>query len=92
MGQTWQDVTLSRAWRTPYTNTTGRSIAVVVRAAINVSSEALFYINGSVVSQFGTGGAASLGYSHSVIVPPGATYMATYTGSAQPIQRWLELR
>lgn len=96
VGQTWQDVTSSRTSGTTYTNNTGKPIMVNV-----VSDQGSFFsatltadISG-VVFVIGTdsnsdGGTRSAG---SVIVPAGATYKITASGSGvSGITSWVELR
>lgn len=92
VGQTWQNMTVSRAIGSTYTNTTGKPIVVVVSfatstnavnsAAISVGGEAIAFD----VNQGGTGGNCSV----SVLVPDGATYSAT--NSNNTYIKWMELR
>lgn len=92
-GQTWQNMTASRAVGTTYTNTTGRSIAVFINttngtsAAYNsITVSGLVIGNGS--SQQGGGPVMS----HSFIVPAGATYSITPSVGTSVINNWSELR
>ena len=84
-GQSWQDVSGSRAIGVTYTNSTGRVIAV----AVNTSSGATttLSVGGVVVGRYGqdTGG---LGSQLFAIVPNGASYVA----SGGSINTWAELR
>jgi hypothetical protein len=84
VGQTWQDVTASRASRVTYTNTTGKTIAL-----------SIFAYNGNSVSVDGVGittfniGNAGATASHFAIVPNNSTYeFSAYSG----IRGWYELR
>jgi len=88
VGQTWQNVTGSRANGGTYTNTTGRPIAVAL-SCWSSSQSGYFYINGSNVY---------LGLGRStyfdtlplfMIVPAGATYS---TSGLDYIGLWMELR
>lgn len=84
-GQTWQ--TPSRAMDTPYTNTTGRPIQVLVSAQSASGIACDFTINGAVVSRFNTV-AAVLNGTHCADIPPGDLYRAN-TGT---LFAWSELR
>lgn len=81
VGQSWQDVSLSRAFGTLYTNSTGRPI--VVAATQNASAAMFLEVNGLVVGY--TGIVATI----SAIVPSGATYKFV---SPSTIYTWAELR
>ena len=94
VGQTWQDVTASRAWGTTYTNTTGRPITVSIVIGNNG-------VGGNPTSYLRVGGVdvAALSFnagSYDVntviaIVPSGATYSAVRGGS-HVFYIWAELR
>ena len=95
IGQTWQDLTLSRAYGTSYTNSTGKPIMVNVRGYDGNGSEpSEFYalrgfVNGVEIC-FGM-------YFVSVLVPNGATYKVTaenWSASADGDwgKYWMELR
>ena len=79
-GQTWQDVTATRAAGTTYTNSTGKPIMVLIRAN---SSTGYLLTNGV---QFPYSGTAST--QTSVIIPNGGTY--SYPTST--FNLWAELR
>ena len=87
VGQTWQDVTASRASGTTYTNTTGKSICVMANSTYSTSTTFWMFINGTQV--YGTNGTSSVGQRNAgfMIVPNGSTYSVTTT-----IERWWELR
>lgn len=91
MGQSWQDVTASRAAGVTYTNTTGSVIYVSVAGTkTSGNSEVKFIINGFTVLDFGGDqdvGTANVGAV--VPVPIGATYSATFIPA---IFYWKELR
>lgn len=94
VGQTWQDVTASRAVSTTYTNATGKPIMVVIRPAFtngqNVSGSVS--ISGVVAIDFACFVAATNPpqYPMTFIVPNGGTYILTL--SVATIGRWTELR
>lgn len=83
-GQSWQDVTSSRATGTVYTNTTGRTIAIYV----------LFDPAGATTVTIGS---VSFSYADStqellsLLIPPGATYSIGTVGAQRPLF-WMELR
>ena len=86
VGQTWQNVTASRAANTTYTNTTGRPIQVsVVLNQNNISGS--ISVDGGIIES----STMVTGYSNpasvSAIVPNGSTYSVNVTFS-----RWSELR
>jgi len=83
-GQTWQDVTASRAGGTTYTNSTSRPITVLITCTYGASNNSI-YINS--FSFFITGPYANSAIIPvSFLVPPGSTYRADNRGI------WLELR
>lgn len=85
-GQSWQDVTVSRAVNTTYTNTTGRAIFVSISV---VNFRAPLYVGSSVfTADFGPHGAGIYGWV-GVIVPPGVTYKL---GVGAAVEEWCELR
>jgi len=85
-GQTWQNVTGSRAVATNYYNTTGKPIWVLV-CNVNSSSTGSAYVNGVQIATFNTS-ATGTNATVSFIVPVGASYQvqiaSTYT--------WAEMR
>lgn len=90
-GQSWQDVTVSRAAVTVYTNSTSRPIMVVANFTEgNSSGDKFFTVNGVAlpyVEQPGAGTYVNICYC---VVPPGHTYQLTL-GSAT-LTKWTELR
>jgi hypothetical protein len=88
-GQTWQDLTASRALSTTYYNTTGKPIMVVPALSAGASARTLaLTING--VSMRMTDAAAASLASGSFIVPPGASY--SFGASGGTLAFWYELR
>lgn len=93
LGQTWQNVTGSRAANTTYTNTTGRSIEVVISRGNTTGSGANshdFLVDSVSITSASSSSAALFG-SFSVIVPNGSTYRLNLTGIASLIS-WSEMR
>ena len=93
VGQTWQSVTGSRAIGTTYTNSTGRTIVVIVSGtggganglwAVTINS-AVTYFTPSTYT-------ASVWTACEFIVPSGQTYVLTNQGSNATLQNWSELR
>lgn len=88
-GQTWQNVTGSRAAATTYYNTTGRPITVSVTNASAAGNSTSLTVNGIVVANAYISAAASSQISAVAIVPPGGSYSVAITGA---IGVWAELR
>lgn len=85
-GQTWQNVTGSRALSTTYYNTTGRPILVSIATGANTGISSVLTVNGLAVStQFAAAGTTHTSVS---IVPPGGSYSITATS----LSNWFELR
>ena len=95
-GQTWQDVTWSRALGVTYTNTTDRPIEVSVTnmSASGSSVYLRMFTNGLQVSIDATPPYAAFHayVSASMIVPNGATYSADNAVAAGTLAVWSELR
>jgi hypothetical protein len=91
-GQTWQNVTGSRAMSTTYYNTTGRPITAFISITINAIAQELWVtINGIVLKGTGTG-SAGFATSSTVIIPPGGSYSAGVSGGTGAVYSWNELR
>jgi hypothetical protein len=88
VGQTWQDLTSSRASGVTYTNSTGKPIAVSITLTDRGGSNYLVYVNGVLVINIFDYGSAGANHSF-FIVPTGASY-AISTGNI--IRLWAELR
>lgn len=86
-GQTWQNVSGSRALGTTYTNTTGKPILVNIAAGYHSTSWSL-NVNGVVVGSNTTVNGYSNSETISAIIPAGGTYTAT----GLTIAAWAELR
>ena len=88
VGQTWQNLTGSRANATNYTNTTGRTIVVVVSEATSGNATFSATVDGVVVAAYASGGPTSVNTSITFIVPAGGVYRVDgYTAG-----NWSELR
>lgn len=93
-GQTYQDVTASRASGTTYYNTTGRPIFVFITAqAAGGNTTYLTPTIGGVAQLSGNTycASASYGVQQQFIVPVGQSYLITAQNIGS-INRWLELR
>jgi hypothetical protein len=97
-GQTWQDVTGSRAFGVTYTNTTGRPIFVIVTGTTPSSANGAFTltVDGVVVATNGIVGNGGNSGQHrlptSAIVPPGSSYSAAQSVATSTLDTWVELR
>lgn len=89
-GQTWQNVTASRAIEVTYTNTTGKPIAV----SFTIDGATWGYPAGIIINDVTVRGSLSYFSTGEVfaIVPNGATYRATNYGGGGYIIQWNELR
>ena len=92
VGQTWQDVTASRALGTIYTNTTGKPIMVSVR--INTTSVASIRTTGGTImaQEYNGINTSTIAVSLVAIVPPSSTYYAQSDSGTNTLIYWAELR
>lgn len=93
VGQTWQDVktTPGRVIGTPYTNTTGRPIAVGITVTINnTASLTTLTVNGIVISAVNGTSTGVYTFWLSGIIPAGASY--TLNSTTATLTTWAELR
>lgn len=92
VGQTWQDVTASRAFDTTYTNTTGRPIQVSIntRDPSTGNLAASLFVNGVKIAYYymSSGSQSTL----TAVIPPDATYKLTRDDTNDVIMVWAELR
>lgn len=90
-GQSWQNVTGSRATDVTYTNSTNKPIFVIAQVG-NQTNGVQVYINGTLLVRHWydvNGGAGQIGYSTAeFMVAPGGTYYVT----AGPLRQWWEYR
>lgn len=93
VGQTWQDVTASRAFATTYTNTTGRPITVNVGTVgvTNTTITMTATVGGVSFDVDFTSSTASNRLIGAFIVPSGATYRV-HTSLGISLLQWVELR
>jgi hypothetical protein len=91
-GQTWQNVTGSRAFTTTYYNTTGKPIQVSVTGTVNSGTVSLVYTINSVAitAAVGNGVAGAMTAFGSLVIPSGASYSVAYSGGT--LVAWNELR
>ena len=90
VNQTWTNVLASRAANTTYTNSTGKSIFVMVSLSSVSSSISSITINGTITSQITSNNGSSQIIPVSFIVPNGQTY-AVVVGVGS-LNNWMELR
>jgi len=96
-GQTWQNLTASRAFATTYTNSTSKPIVVNVGTAAASLGGAQIQATVGGVGPFSIGADSNSNGGYSpfghVIVPPGLTYRITASGTAgYTVGSWYELR
>ena len=84
VGQTWQDVTASRAKGVTYTNSTGKTIQLLINASFDTGSITLNGLN--IPIEDGT----AYGFIN-VAIPNTHTYRIDFTGGI-PTVSWSELR
>jgi hypothetical protein len=90
IGQTWQDVTGSRAVGTTYTNSTGNPIFLAI-SGNSGNGTGTFSINGSIIAQVGESSpfAGQSGINFNIVIPNGNTYLANGDWN---VTYWWELR
>lgn len=93
-GQTWTDMTSSRALNTTYTNSTGKTIFVIPRASIGAAAQGNFtgLVNGSTVFFLTMNSAGAWTMPLIMMVPNGATYNFNATGTGATYVACWELR
>lgn len=89
-GQSWQDVSGSRALATTYTNSTGRDIVVQYQVSATAGVQASITINGQAVAIGGGLNAAGNSCACIATIPAGATYNASNTNIT--LTNWREKR
>lgn len=90
VGQTWQDVTAARLAGVTYTNSTNRTICVMVRAR-DMADPGWFNLEVDGVFMNPIGGTGEQSSIQTLIVPPGSDYKLVVIGSVDSVS-WLELR
>ena len=92
VGQTWQDVTASRAAGVTYTNSAGRPIFVIVTGR-DQASGGRAYVDGLSVGGFTQSSTGTVLSTISFIVPDGSTYSVSSGVSVTGTDKqWVELR
>ena len=91
VGQTWQDVSASRAFSTLYTNSTGRTITVSCGVWANGISSAYMRIDGADRGYSALPALTGAYFSVTGIIPSGSTYSIEVSGGSTE-NRWSELR
>jgi len=89
-GQTWQNVTGSRALGTTYYNTTGKPILVSATPQATTNGTSNLVVNGIEASR--SVPAANLGIAVTSIVPPGGSYVVDNNQAGKSLLVWAELR
>jgi hypothetical protein len=93
MGQTWQNMTASRAVSTTYTNSTGRSILLNVAGVLsNLNAQITVLVSGTQVAASSAVNATAVGAVAGVLVPNGATYSVVISAGTLTSILWVELR
>jgi hypothetical protein len=88
-GQTWQNMTSSRAWATTYYNTTGKAIQLEITIAGDGATTSALNLNGSVHTTAVLSSTATT--TLYPVISHGEYYSVTRTGS-NSIQAWWEKR
>lgn len=94
VGQTWQNVTSSRALDTTYTNTTGRPIQIAAQAGPSSAMHTALVVSvggATVYTAYSAAPGVYIG-APNVIVPPGATYRVFINLGSAALTNWSELR
>lgn len=86
VGQTWQDVTGSRAAGITYTNDTQKPIMVIVTRNVAQNFTAYFTVNGIDLIWSHAGNSVGIADAFSIIIPVGSTY------KCNTFSTWAELR
>lgn len=90
-GQTYTDVTASRALSTTYTNSSARPLVVSVNCTMPSTAQLIATVNGVAVAWSNSqqsGNETGLQF----IVPPGGTYSIAPTAGSPAIVKWFELK
>lgn len=91
-GQSWQNMTASRAVNTNYTNTTGRPIQVSIQMN-GYGSDANLVVDGVAVSRGNSGDNARPWFdSLQAVIPAGSVYSVSFSGGVWSMVFWSELR
>lgn len=88
-GQTWQNVTASRAIGTTYTNSTGKPVFIMVTTNAVNNVTITLTIDGAARSSMGIGSNIPLSPNVAAVIPNGSTYSVA---ASSAILTWSELR
>ena len=95
VGQSWQNVTSSRALSTTYTNSTGKPIYINIAVGLNGPSNpsyVLLYVDSVQIGYaYASLPSNAIGSTISAIVPNGSTYSTSVVGNTS-LFTWAELR
>jgi hypothetical protein len=89
-GQTWQDLTASRAQNVTYTNSTGRAIDVTGYLSCTTANNFQVLLNGNIMTFQSVVLSGVAGFH--IVVPHGATYLVNPGGANFNLTKWWELR
>ena len=89
VGQTWQDVTASRALSTTYTNTTGKPIMIKVWSGGANSTSTTLTINSIIIDSYSVNTSNGALAKIDGLIPAGATYSVAMSPA---VSKWFELR
>lgn len=93
VGQTWQNMTGSRAFGTNYTNSTGKPIQVSAFGSVTGYCGITAVVDGVTVASQWSGASGYTQYSNVVfIVPNGSAYRIENTSGTCGLSNWAELR
>jgi hypothetical protein len=90
-GQTWQNLTASRAVGTTYTNNTGRTIAISGHINNSAGGSLSLTVGGVVVCNFTAASGAPV-MPFSAVIPAGASYVLSLLAGTATLANWAELR
>lgn len=92
LGQTWQNMTSQRVAGATYTNTTGKSIAISIRAGgVNVIADSKIIVDNIEAYSMYLGNGYTATYTPIAIIPSGSTYRFVL-GGTHTFDSWKELR
>jgi hypothetical protein len=91
IGQSWAEVSGSRAMGVTYTNSTGQPIMVVISLHLDDAEVAEFRIGGTAMGSVQKSGGNPARMMCSMIVPEGDTYGMFNTSGTTTVSNWAEL-
>ncbi|SKC78237.1 hypothetical protein SAMN05445504_2361 [Burkholderia sp. CF099] len=93
LGQSWQNVSASRAIGTTYTNSTGKAIAVSASmTSTSTQNTATITVGGVTINGSSNYAAGAPASSVFAIVPPGISYQVNQTAGTATLVSWSECR